>query len=556
MKGLSKSLSASALSPAVGHGVAPGVSGSGPLLEGTLYVAKAADSNSPAAWEPYRFAHHTDGSVSFRPIKGKNQNLLSQHVDHGGLSGVQTRGPSDMFFLDADWRQPFVAAPWKPLSRSGARLQLPLPNSPINDAKDSTCGELFPFTLSYAPAGPKPGDADLTNSRRRTVVLAASTAQTRTRWLAALARKAHSPQLRSGAPVCPPGSISGPSSRQVAALGEEHIGLPVPGKAARNTSVPRLQKGPPSLFDSHSSLCIVRDLYDGYAADPLLHNSKSQHMISTDSDSSSAGQIQTSKARKSKFLAKYLDRQAEIEQLLNQKWSGGADSGNAPQGTSASILSRDAMSDSALCADDFVEDTALTSNGIVPEADAMDILLQKRLHVSDKTANITLRSNIVTNTQWSGGVMLSPPDEKSFRLTICPLDPLKDHPIFIGIAPPDADLSMVSFYSSGGGIFLCAGGQASDDLISALGAPGGPAFYCFGERHFTGLPSPKPGHYISLHYWQDKSGGHVRFFISTPEGEEVMSVSPPLEQDLPAGAWRPCLLLCMPDTRVHIVRCI
>merc|ERR1711988_836076 len=158
--------------------------------------------------------------------------------------------------------------------------------------------------------------------------------------------------------------------------------------------------------------------------------------------------------------------------------------------------------------------------------------------------------------QWSGGATFSPPNERSFRLTICPLDPLEENPVFLGLAPDGADLSMVSFFSSGGGIFLCLGGRASDDLISALGAPGGPAFFTFGERQFARLPVPKPGQSISVHYWEDDKGGQVRFFISSADGDEIRSDRPPLQQPLPTGIWRPCLLLCMPGTRVHVVRLI
>jgi len=165
-------------------------------------------------------------------------------------------------------------------------------------------------------------------------------------------------------------------------------------------------------------------------------------------------------------------------------------------------------------------------------------------------------SNILSNTQWSGGAIFSPPDNRSFRLTICPLDSVEERPIFIGLAPPDADLTQVSFFSSGGGVFLCIGGRAADDLISALGAPGGPAFFCFGQRHFAALPTPKPGQTISMHYTEDHDGGQARFFISTAEGQEVKSDYPPLSTGLPRGSWRPCVLLCMPDTRVHVLRLI
>jgi len=186
----------------------------------------------------------------------------------------------------------------------------------------------------------------------------------------------------------------------------------------------------------------------------------------------------------------------------------------------------------------------------------LENLLSSRLQLADKTANVTLKGNILSNSEWSGGALFTPPDATSFRLTIAPVDPLEDYPVFLGLAPADSDLTMVSFFSSSGGVFLCCGGRASDDLISALGASGGPAFFCQGERTFANLPIPKPGQSISVHYSENRHGGQVRFFISSSDGEEIKSDRPPLEKALPPGSWRPCVLLCMPDTRVHIVKLI
>lgn len=533
MKSLSKSASGSGLAPAVALGLTPGIplSGSGnPLQEGTLYVARSASSSGPAAWEPYRFAHHTDGSLSFRPIRAKSESLAS----------YRRQGSRDEFFLDADWRQPFIAAPWKPVSSTS-----------LHNAKDAFGGDLYPFTLSYAPARPKPGDTDI--GRRRTVVLAAPTSRARAKWMETLARKAHSPELRSGAPANLPGAMSGPSSRRIAALGEEHIGLPV--TMGRNVSVPRLSAGPPSLFDSHSSLSIVRDLLDGYAADPLSQNSKRLQISSTDSDSS-RGTPSVSQMPKSKFLSRYLDRQAEIEHMLDHKWSGGGSDSGASAPTSCRASAPEGNADDASPQPAVFERSV--EEPIMSDKSGCDVIpsFPPRIQLADSTSNVALDNNILFNTEWSGGAIFAPPDARSFRLTICPLDGLEDHPIFIGIAPSDADLSMVSFFSSGGGVMLCAGGHPSDDLISALGAPGGPAFFCFGERHFSSLPTPKPGQSISVHYIEGENCGELRFFVSTAEGEEVMSDRPPLPQGVPLASWRPCVLLSMPETRVHVVRLI
>jgi len=258
--------------------------------------------------------------------------------------------------------------------------------------------------------------------------------------------------------------------------------------------------------------------------------------------------------------------------MLDNKWSGGSESGvSAPTSVSATEGNVKEMSSGPtafgkIAGEPTVNKLASSVDGRgqavsslqADDENGVDLhtLFPPRAQLADKTVNVTLENNILFNTEWSGGAIFSPPDARSFRLTICPLDPLEDHPIFIGIAPPDADLNMVSFYSSGGGVLLCAGGHPSDDLISALGAPGGPAFFCFGQRNYSLLPTPKPGQSISVHYMEGENGGELRFFISTAEGEEVMSDRPPVPQGIPLASWRPCVLLCMPETRVHIVRLI
>lgn len=527
MKGISKSSSA----PSIPQGTALGiVAGNRHLLESLLYVARPADSQGPAAWEPFRFTHHQDGSVSFRPAKGSSGCLPSAD----GCASLSSA--HDECFLDADWRQPFVAAPWKPLAR---------PDLPD---KDKSGGELFPFTLSYAPARPVPGDSDSAVSRRRTVVLAAHSAKARSKWLDTLAGKARSPELRSNAPTSPPTKASPPSvRRRIGTLGQEHCGVPLGLTGKGTTSMPRLATGPAGLWDSHSQFRIVRDLYDSYAADPLANSPVGQRKASVDSDSSSASV--PSKTPKSKFLGRYLERQAEIEKLLDHTWTGGRpDNGNGtdpdPAEPSSPDLGARAMSpgDAATC----VGHVAGTSDWGA---------LFCRYQLADKTSNVTLEGDLLSNSRWSGGAIFSPPNERSFRLTISLLDAMDEHPVYLGLAPANADLSMVSFYSSGGGVFMCIGGRASEDPIAALGAPGGPAFFCMGGRSEARLPNPRPGQSISVHY-SESDGGEVRFIVSTEDGIEIRSDKPPLEEGLPLGPWRPCVLMCMPETRVRIVRLI
>lgn len=510
------------------------------LLEGRLYVSGSTDSGGLAAWEPFHFTHHKDGSVSFRPLKGIcNSCNVNGNLTYGDLSGVQLAGSGAEYFLDADWRQPFVAAPWKPLARpAGFNL------------KDSLTGELFPFTVSYAPARPQPGDTDSVITRRRTLVLAAHSARVRSKWLATLARKAHAPELRSNAFASRP-ATSAASRRRIAALGQEHCGLPsaVGFGGGRSSSLPRLPAGPAGLWDSHSSLRIVRDLYDGYAADPLAQDSPGKHSFAEDSDSSSASQ--PAKASKHhRVLKKYIERQAEIESLLDKKLTN---DGTTDESPTELELTRPASP--IISVRERMIGGEETANNQEEAATELSPLLG-RLQVAAKTTNVTFEGGILSNESWSGAAIFSPPDERSFRLTISPLDDLEERPLFLGLAPPDANLSMVNFFSSGGGIFLCIGGRASDELISALGAPSGPSLFCFGERHIASLPKPESGQNISVHYTESGRGGDVRFLVSSREGAEIASYKPRLRHGLPLGPWRPCVLMCMPSTRVWIVRLI
>merc|ERR1711920_1171410 len=106
-----------------------------------------------------------------------------------------------------------------------------------------------------------------------------------------------------------------------------------------------------------------------------------------------------------------------------------------------------------------------------------------------------------------------------------------------------------------GGVFLCVGGYGADGLISALGAPGGPALYYFGEREYPAIPNPKPGQAISMHYSESEHHGQLRFFISHGDGE-IIDEWDPIVADVPLKSWRPYLLLSFPDTRVQIVSLI
>ncbi|CAE8718931.1 unnamed protein product, partial [Polarella glacialis] len=176
-----------------------------------------------------------------------------------------------------------------------------------------------------------------------------------------------------------------------------------------------------------------------------------------------------------------------------------------------------------------------------------------------RTANTVVDGDLVSNEDWSGGALFAPPSAESFQISVTALEDPRTHPIFLGIAPRDSDLTMVNFFSTGGGIFLCLGGQASESLMSALGAPGGPAMHAFGERRaLQDMPVAEAGSTVELHYTEAKgeSGeveGHLCFLLSDSAGV-LHQIRPVLGRPLRRGGWCPCLLLCLPGTRVQVKR--
>merc|ERR1719215_355664 len=116
---------------------------------------------------------------------------------------------------------------------------------------------------------------------------------------------------------------------------------------------------------------------------------------------------------------------------------------------------------------------------------------------------------------------------------------------------------MVNFFNSRHcGFLLCMGGTRVEDELTGIGAPGGPSFHFFGKRVLSALPSPTVGQTMSVHYWEeaDAQGAterHLRLvvgdFITNPLRPDAKSAT-----KLPAGPWRPCVLLCVPGTRVRV----
>mmetsp|Transcript_31880 Transcript_31880/g.80820 ORF Transcript_31880/g.80820 Transcript_31880/m.80820 type:complete len:425 (+) Transcript_31880:92-1366(+) len=80
---------------------------------------------------------------------------------------------------------------------------------------------------------------------------------------------------------------------------------------------PRLKHGPAGPWSSNAKLSIVRDLLDGYAADPL--------------GGGPAGRSRPASSSAADFLERYVERQAEIERLLDERRAGGRSAGPSVQ---------------------------------------------------------------------------------------------------------------------------------------------------------------------------------------------------------------------------------
>lgn len=231
-------------------------------------------------------------------------------------------------FLDADWGQPFVVGEGAGsttvfLSEGGTLSPLGVDEKEIAEG-DASGQRLYPFKLSYVPLQPRPGDHPVL-APRRTVRMATTTPGARRRWVEEFSQKARAPELRASAPAVrlfnhAVASSMSPNRRHFAALGKRHATLPALGpRASRPPSMSqassrKLAFGHSRLFESSSPLRVVRDLYDGYASDPLTESERGKY--------ATGSLVVISHEKHTKFLKKYMDRQAAIEQLLEQRWTG------------------------------------------------------------------------------------------------------------------------------------------------------------------------------------------------------------------------------------------
>jgi len=521
------------------------------LCKGELFVAQPGARGNAAGWQPYMFKHQRDGGLTFKKAS-----------DPQSTAADDSRGPpTDEYLLDADWRKPFVISPWNPLARSGGAASTPSLSSSAKPSPSQTrkSSELYPFSLSYAPMPSVPGEADHTGPARRTVMLGASSLDMRKRWMSTLAQKASNPGLRGESskalPAFPAAAIAAQAQTQMmrfGALGEKSTDLPARMQPEESSQRGRLPGGHKHIFENHSKLHIVRHLYDGYASDPLGEHERGCKLNTTVSP-----QVASSK----KLLATYVDRQAHIEGLLEQKTGVG----RVDHHMATYIAPAPAAADEDVGVSQSVDRFALSGDEIAESGarEELDPSIPPAFDTVAMTPNAKMIGNVLCNDQWSGGALLQPPNPTAFTLTIRPEDATETNPVFIGIAPVDADLSVLNFFDVGGGVFLCMGGIASTALIAALGAPGGPCFHAFGKRTVARLPVPPSGSTLTLSYHEENPSnggppeGHVSFLIGDENEEGTQFARPPLTQKLPGrGIWRPCVLLCMPNTRVRIEQLI
>lgn len=461
------------------------------LVESKLYVARGVSSSqSPAEWLPMRFAHNSDGSISF-------------------WSAAQSET-----FLDADWSQPFTVAPWKPIQSDGRRL--------------------YPFSLSYVPLpgrprhqqGPDPSETAL----RRNLMLAAPSDVLRRRWLSSLARKIGSTQLR---PSSTWGELEDGADavdrpkRRFMELGALQAGLERTRFLGR--SIPRLPPARAEFWEAKSSLQMVRDLYDGYASDPLSCQPLHGEQGGSKSDD---------------FMSQYLEKQAVIEFLLHRK-----------QGRLEEL--KRALRESKPEARHQEQAQAVKQS----QEKEVKIVTGCSFQLLAWTENLKFQQDILRNEQWSGGAIFARAnmDDPSFELAVSLQDCPESHPIIIGIAPPDADLSQANFFGSCGGVFMCLGGSASEGRLGAMGAPGGPFIQGFGQRQRPDLPKGHLGCQAQINFTEavNTTGqllGHVCFMVTDERGRYHQHV-PKFRQQIEGGVgWLPCILLCNPDTSVQVLR--
>lgn len=288
-------------------------------------------------------------------------------------------------------------------------------------------------------------------------------------------------------------------------VGEEVSGilsLPDTDSLGSKSLKPRLPTGVSGIWDSRSSMHIIRDLYDGYAADPLSNSlglappepMKSARAVATlgfsDSDD-------TPRPPRPCFFQRYVERQAEIEGLI---------------ATGRPKRPRDllAKGDGAAQGSGEVGASVVEEAQVVPMW-ALDVLFAlvpaPALNFVAQTRSVVLEGDVLSSWQWSGGVHVAPHDSHAFRLGVFPLESLDTHPIFVGIMPADAEPSEVSFFDFKDGVFLRVGNpvhQGRQDFCGGIPSRReAPEFYVFGERQPAALATPTSGQGVAVHFVEE-----------------------------------------------------
>lgn len=467
-------------------------------LTDILLVARGSSSSGSTTWEPVRLTCHRGGPLSF-----------------------QVLGQANELCLDVDWKKAFLAVPWQPLPMKG-------------DPTCATAGkELFPFTLCYTPIRPRIRAANSALARR-TVLLAATHEKTRSRWLNAFGRLARLPELHTCKSKDNHGNSNSLNSRMRhgTVLGDLHAGLELPQSCTSQHK--RLPSFCSDHTKKHASSEAICDVHDRFTIDPLSVVPK----------------------QRTTFFERYLDRQVEIERLLEDRQVLDqskediilhSDPGRCAQTVVPSEVQAAATSEQERSEDRRTTDGTSGINSDTGQN--IGIMELPGFPILARTLSANLSGNILAAEQWSAGVLFWPPDNHEFSLSVCLLDPPDTHPLFIGVASPETDLSTVNCFTSTDVVLLHVGG-------GGVGVSEGSIVYALGKSIPVELPLAKPESRLTVHYQEtycEASGaiGQVRFTVGK-HNAGGFHVGVKRSRKKHPAAWVPVVLLCMPGARVCV----
>jgi len=439
----------------------------------------------------------SSGSTTWEPVR------LTCH--QGGHLSFQVLGQVGEVYLNVDWKKPFLAVPWQPLPMKG------------DLARPKDGKELFPFTLCYTPIQPRIRAAESTLARR-TVLFAAAHERMRSRWLNAFGRLARIPESHT--------------CKSKDTLGNFNS---LNGRMRHQSCTFRHRRLPcfcPKRAEKYASSDVVRDIHDHFAIDPLSVLPK----------------------KRAGFFERYLDRQVEIERLLEDRQSVGQPEEDAmlqsyPGRFAQTMVLSGVQSASTPEQKRSKEQRATHGRSGMAKSSSPDMEPgATQLPILARTSSAILSGDVLVAERWSAGVLFRPPNDRVFSLSVCLLDPPDTHPLFIGIAPPETDVSTVNCFTSGNVVLLCAGGGGFSE---------GSTVHALGECVAAELPMAKPGSRLSVHYeetgYLEASGAssQVRFTVGNHDTGNIHVEARRSGKNQPA-AWVPLVLLCVPGTRVCV----